>query len=100
MIITGSAFLIRPGSLPTVLDKLKTFSGVTFHANSESETELVMTLEAEDHHALDALCCNLTETIPEIVNITHIYVNFEEEVAKIQSGEADKQSFPKPELPD
>lgn len=100
MIITGSAFLIRPGTIPTVLDKLKAFPGVTFHAKSDAETELVVTLEAENHRELDALCSNLTETIPEIVNITHIYVNFEEEIAKIQSGEADKQSYPKPEMPD
>jgi nitrate reductase NapAB chaperone NapD len=100
MIITGSAFLIRPGSFPTVREKLEAFSEVTVHANSESQTELVVTLEAEDHHGLEALCVKLTETVPEILNVTHVYVNFEDEIANIQSGETDKTSFPKPELPD
>jgi nitrate reductase NapAB chaperone NapD len=100
MIITGSALLIRPGSLATVLEKLKQFPGVTFHGNSESGTELVITLEAEDHQALDQLCSDLTDAIPEALNITHIYVNFEEEIEKIQAGRSDKDVFPKPDLPD
>lgn len=99
MVITGSALLIKSGSLEIVLDKLKKFPGVTFYASSDTATELVVTLEAEDHQALDQLCTDLTGNIPEILNITHVYVNFEEEVEKAQTGRVDKKMFPKPKIP-
>ena len=100
MVITGSALLIQPDSLETVLDKLKKFSGVTYYVSSDAKTELVVTLEAEDHHALDQLCSELTQNIPEILNITHVYVNFEEEVEKTRTGRVNHNKYPKPEIPE
>ena len=98
MVITGSALLINPGSDEAVLEKLKDFPQVTFHVKSESSTELVVNLEADDHGALDQLCDSLRRAIPEIVDIAHIYVNFEEEIEKIESGKIDKELLRKPKF--
>lgn len=83
MVITGSAFFIQPGTAEAVLERLKAFPDVTFQARSDSGTELVVNLEAEDHLALEQLCRKLMESIPELVEIGHLYVNFEEEVEKM-----------------
>lgn len=80
MIITGSAVLIRPGSFPEVIRQFERFPEVTFHAQSESGAELVVNLEAPDSAELEFLCDRLMSDIPEIVDITHIYINFEDEV--------------------
>jgi hypothetical protein len=86
MVITGSALFIEPGTSDTVREKLTSFPEVTFHVQSESGTELVINLEAENHEALERLCRDLKERIPEIVDVAHFYVNFEEEIDKIRSG--------------
>ncbi|MBI4965405.1 MAG: chaperone NapD [Desulfomonile tiedjei] len=98
MVITGSALLIKPGSHETVLERLKDFPEVTFHVKSQSGLELVVNLEAEDHEALEQLCYRLRESIPEIVDIAHVYVNFEEEIEKIESGKIDKTMLRKPKF--
>ena len=89
MIITGSAILIQPGSDKEVVLALEGFPEVTFQVKSESGTELVVNFEADDHEALEGICEKLKERIPQIIDITHIYVNFEEEVEKARSGETD-----------
>jgi nitrate reductase NapAB chaperone NapD len=83
MIITGSALFIEPDTHKQVIEKLREFPEVTFQAKSESGTELVVNLEAEDQGALERVCDALKERIPEIIDVTHIYVNFEEEVEKM-----------------
>ncbi len=98
MVITGSALLIQPGADIVVLERLKQFPEVTFHVKSESGTELVVNLEAEDHDSLERLCSRLKEAIPEIIEIAHVYVNFEEEIEKIKSGKIDKRSLSKPKV--
>jgi nitrate reductase NapAB chaperone NapD len=100
MVITGSAIIIQPGSDAEVLERLKQFPEVTFHVKSESGTELVVNLEAKDHDALERLCSTLKESIPEIIEIAHVYMNFEEEIEKIKSGKIDKRSLSKPKLED
>jgi nitrate reductase NapAB chaperone NapD len=98
MIITGSALMIEPGSDATVLERLKDFPEVTFHVKSASGTELVVNLEAEDHDSLEQICTRLKEAIPEIIEIAHVYMNFEDEIEKIKSGKIDKRSLAKPKL--
>lgn len=98
MVITGSALLIQPGADTAVLERLRQFPEVTFHVKSESGTELVVNFEAEDHDSLERLCSRLKEAIPEIIEIAHVYVNFEEEIEKIKSGKIDKRSFKKPKF--
>jgi deferrochelatase/peroxidase EfeB len=93
MIITGSALFIEPGTSETVLEKLRKFPDVTFHAQSASGTELVINLEAEDHQALEQLCRDLTAAIPEVVEIAHFSINFEEEIEKIRSGKIDRSTL-------
>jgi hypothetical protein len=83
MVITGSALFIEPGSDTRVIEQLQEHPQTTFHVKSESGTELVVNLEAEDHNELENLCDELKRQIPEIVEIAHLYVNFEEEVEKL-----------------
>lgn len=98
MVITGSALLIKPGSDEKVLERLKDFPEVTFHVKSASGLELVVNLEAEDTEVLEQLCKHLRESIPEIVDIAHVYVNFEEEIEKIEAGKVDKTKLRKPKF--
>jgi nitrate reductase NapAB chaperone NapD len=93
MVITGSALIIERGSDATVLERLKKFPEVTFHVKSESGTELVVNLEAEDHDSLERLCSKLKESIPEIIEIAHVYMNFEEEIEKIKSVKIDNATL-------
>lgn len=87
MIITGSALFIEPDTSDIVLEKIGKFSEVTFQVMSASGKQLVVNLEAEDHEALERLCADLRNAIPEIVEIAHIYVNFEDEVEKMMAVE-------------
>lgn len=96
MVITGSALFVQAGSGKRVIERLKLYEGVTFHVSSDSETELVVNLEAEDIDELEKLCGQLKKNIREIVDITHIYVNFEEEVQKAEPGGAEEEQSPKP----
>ena len=88
MVITGSAILIEPGTDEEVLRALEDFSEVTFQVKSESGTELVVNFEARDQAALEEICERLKERIHPIIDITHIYVNFEEEVEKVLTGKS------------
>jgi hypothetical protein len=96
MIITGSAIFVEPGTDDAVVERLKEFPGVTFHVKSDTGTELVVNLEAEGGDALELLCRDLKNRIPEIVDITHIYVNFEEEIEKMQSGRENETKTAEP----
>lgn len=98
MVITGSAILVEPGTDEKVLESLKQYPDITFHVKSDSGTELVVNLEAEDFDALEKLCSRLKEEIADIVEVAHIYVNFEDEVEKIQSGKIDKKRYSKPKF--
>jgi nitrate reductase NapAB chaperone NapD len=85
MVITGSALFIEPASYESVLKQLKEFPEVTFQVVSDSMTELVVNLEAESQGELEDLCDRLKSQIAEILDITHMYINFEDEVEKIVS---------------
>ncbi len=91
MVITGSALFIEPGTHERVVEKLRQFPEVTFQAKSDSQTELVVNLEANDQGALELLCSSLKDRIPEIIDVNHIYVNFEEEVEKMMDGRIDEE---------
>ncbi len=84
MLITGSAIFVEPGSDQEVLEKLNDFQEVTFQVKSESGTELVVNLEADGHKELERICQELRDRIPQIVEITHFYINFEDELEKIE----------------
>lgn len=86
MVITGTAIFVEPGSFEKVQGELRSFPEVTFCVASESGTELVVNMEADNHYALEELCGRLKARIPEIIDITHVYVNFEEEVEKLVRG--------------
>lgn len=98
MVITGSAIFVQPGSDQRVIKRLSSYPGVTYQVQSETGTELVVNLEAEDLDALETLVLRLKHDIPEILDIAHACVNFEEEIEKIQAGEIDKHRLAKPEF--
>jgi nitrate reductase NapAB chaperone NapD len=98
MVITGSGIFVEPGTDEEVQKRLEEFSEVTFQVKSEMGTELVVNLEAEDNQALELLCAKLKDEIPQIVEIAHMYVNFEEEIEKIQAGNFDRASLKKPKF--
>lgn len=100
MIITGSVILVEPGTDRIVLARLPQFSCVTFHVKSETGTELVVNLEAQDTLALEQLCSDLKASIPEIVDINHLYVNFEEEIEMMGTGKIDRKGLAEPEPED
>jgi nitrate reductase NapAB chaperone NapD len=85
MVITGSAIFVLPGTERKVLGLLEKFPQVTFQVKSESGTELVVNLEAEDQDDLESLCRRIKDEIPDIMEINHVYVHFEEEVEKMVS---------------
>jgi len=82
MVITGSVILIRPGSSNAVLGQLKKYPSVTFHVQSEPGTELIVNFEAEGFEELENLCEEIKDSTPDIIDITHVYLNFEEEIEK------------------
>lgn len=86
MVITGSALFIEPGSYESVLKQLEEFPEVTYQVVSATGTELVVNLEVESQGELEDLCDRLKSRIAEILDITHMYINFEDEVDKIISG--------------
>ncbi len=98
MVITGSAILVEPGTAADVLEHLKRYPEVTYHVSSDAGTELVVNFEADDFDELEHLCTRIKEEISEIVDIAHIYANFEEEIEKIQAGEVDKSRLKKPKF--
>ena len=98
MVITGSILLIEQGTDEQVLQGLKDFPEVTYHVQSSKGTELVVNLEAEDQGALEELCSRLKAAIPNIVEVAHVYVNFEEEIEKIRSGSKDGSKMFKPDF--
>ncbi|MEW6347893.1 MAG: hypothetical protein AB1646_02430 [Thermodesulfobacteriota bacterium] len=83
MIITGSAILVRSGSSQGVIEALEAVPEVTIQARSDSGTELIVNLEADDSTALDDLCARLKRSIPAIVDISHVSVHFEDEVERM-----------------
>ena len=86
MVITGSAIMVQSGTDEAVERKLLSFPQVTYHGKSESGMDLIVNIEADDHNELETLCREIKDAIPEIMDIGHIYINFEEELEKIQSG--------------
>jgi nitrate reductase NapAB chaperone NapD len=90
MVITGSVILVQPGAHEVVEEALKDFPFVTYHAKSEEGTDLVVNFEAESTADLERLVNEVKAAIPEIVEINHIYVNFEDEIEDMVSRERDQ----------
>jgi hypothetical protein len=86
MIITGSDIMVRLGTDKAVEKKLEAFPQVTFHGKSNSGTDLIVNFECGDQEELENLCRTIRDSIPEIVDIGHIYINFEDEIEKIKGG--------------
>lgn len=86
MVITGSVIMVMPGSDVVVEEKLRSFPQVTCHAKSNSGMDIIVNVEADNHHELESLCQKIKDDIPEIIDIGHVYINFEEEIQKIESG--------------
>ncbi|MGC8659833.1 MAG: chaperone NapD [Desulfomonilaceae bacterium] len=86
MIITGSVIMVTPGTCESVKGKLLAFPQVTFQGQSDSGIDMIVNIETDNHNELEGLCQRIKGAIPEIVDIGHIYINFEDEIEKIQTG--------------
>jgi len=86
MVITGSVITVSPGSDIVVEEKLRSFPQVTFHGKSDSGMDMIVNIETDNHQELESLCLKIKDAIPEIVDIGHVYINFEDEIQKIESG--------------
>ena len=86
MVITGSVIMVGPGSDIIVEEMLRGFPQVTFHGKSDSGMDLIINIEADNHYELESLCQEIKDTIPEVIDIAHVYINFEDEIEKIESG--------------
>jgi nitrate reductase NapAB chaperone NapD len=89
LIITGSALFIEPDSSKRVKSLASEFPEVTVYAESQSGSEIIITIEADGEMDLDRICNELRARIPEIVDIAHLYVNFEDEIEKF-TGNSDQ----------
>lgn len=98
MIITGSVLLIEPGTSETVIDLLKGFPEVTCQATSQYGAEIIINLEADDHFGLEELCSRLKQAIPQIVDVAHVYVNFDEETGKTEKVKVPRSIQERPEF--
>lgn len=78
--------MVRSGTDLDVQRKLKAFPQVTFHGKSDSGMDLIVNLEADSHDELEKLCQQIKDSIPQIIDIGHICINFEDEIEKIQSA--------------
>jgi nitrate reductase NapAB chaperone NapD len=84
LIITGSAIFVNPGDSQTVLERLREFPEITFQVCSENGSELIVNFEAQNQDELDELCRHLRMAVPEIIDIGHVYINFEDEVEQMR----------------
>lgn len=62
---------------------------MTFQVASENGSELIVNFEAENQDELEEFCKFLRSEIPEIIDIGHIYINFEEEIESMTRGSED-----------
>lgn len=89
MIITGSAIFVSPKDSEQVLQRLQEFSQITFQVASDNRSELIVNFEAKNQDELERFCENLRTDIPEIIDIGHIYINFEDEIDYLKGLSAD-----------
>jgi nitrate reductase NapAB chaperone NapD len=91
MVITGSVIGIKPGSYAEIENGLKRFPDVTLQAVSPSGCELVVNFEAESIGLLEDLCDRIKSSFPEVIDISHVYVNMEDEVEKFAANLSDPE---------
>ncbi|MCX8083804.1 MAG: chaperone NapD [Calditerrivibrio sp.] len=85
MIISGSVVACIEGSLKEVSDFLLEYPQIKVYAASEEKNSIIIVIEEETDAALQALCKKLQEH-PKIIQISHHYFNFEDEIDKIHQG--------------
>ncbi|MEF3255575.1 MAG: chaperone NapD [Deferribacterales bacterium] len=86
MIFTGSLVTYITGRLDDAINYLKKFQQLEIHTVSEDKCGIVVTLEAENEDQLEDICQRI-KNHDAIIDISHHYFNFEEEVDKIRKGE-------------
>lgn len=80
MVITGSVIYVRPQDSDPVVRKLAEYPQITFHVGSDDGSELIVNFEVQSQLELEPFCRMLKTEVPEIVDIAHVYINFEDEV--------------------
>lgn len=90
MVITGSVIYVRPQDSDLVVRKLADYQQITFHVGSDDGSELIVNFEVESQDKLEPFCTMLKIQIPEIIDIGHVYINFEDEVDSLLSSRDQK----------
>jgi len=80
LVITGSAIFVNPRDSAHVQKRLREFPEITFHVCSKCGSELIVNFEVENQSELEGFCLGLRTRVPEIIDIGHLCINFEEEV--------------------
>ncbi len=80
MVITGSVIYVSPQNSDYVVSKLGDYPQITFHVGSDDGSELIVNFELSSQAEIEPFCNMLKAHIPEIIDIGHVYVNFEDEV--------------------
>jgi|GEM_PF-2295770 len=80
LVITGSVIYVRPQDSDPVVRKLTDYPQITFHVGSDDGSELIVNFEVPSQDELEPFCQMLKTQIPEIVDIGHVYINFEDDV--------------------
>lgn len=80
MVITGSVIYVRPQDSDLVVRKFADYPQITFYVGSDDGSELIVNFEVESQEELEPFCKMLKMQIPQIVDIGHVYINFEDEV--------------------
>ncbi|AJF05542.1 chaperone NapD [Geoalkalibacter subterraneus] len=84
MIIAGSLITIEENSYDEVLEALQAYPEVEFYTASEDGRSLVVVITTENDHTLDDLCQQI-KTHPQVLDVSHHYFHFEEEVEEIRA---------------
>lgn len=87
MIFTGSLITYRSEYADEVTYFLKQFPEIDVYGISEEKNGIIVVIEASTQEELEELCNKLIQN-ENIIDIAHHYLNFEEEVEKIEKGEA------------
>jgi nitrate reductase NapAB chaperone NapD len=89
MIITGSVIFIRPGTYENVVKRIAKYSEITLQAQSDIGTEIVVNFEADNLDDLERLCLRIRNELSEILDISHVYMNMEDEVEHLLKQSSD-----------
>jgi len=85
MIFTGSLVTFKGKSAEEIANFLKQFPQIEIFGVAEEKNGIIVVIEAHTQDEIEELCNRLLQN-ENIIDIAHHYLNFEEEVEKIEKG--------------